>query len=593
MRGAQRWARAISGLDQRAQEGVFAMQSGGEKREEAVGVSGVKVASSADGSCGVPDIDADVSPVFDQWPYLRFLGLGAWWAWIWLCYSSVEIMRLFPEAARTSNVALMYFFSTAAIAVTVALAALLWKRTTRLLDASGFVVAAGAVAAAATLALAYSGGAGSGAGVLFGVSAVVSGVATGALCLKVGRVYGTVNLGDALVSGALSLVFAALLYFCGLGVPDQWRLLFIALLPVASALLLSLNPRDPYGASSTPPEDPMAMTPEVSRLYRKLAAASAFIAFTAGVGKGISSIQSSSAQFSFDGAVIVMCIAVLGVVIAAVANRDYATKRGTRLVYTALMVLGIAMMLATCFGLPIIYLSIGKETLWLVLSCLMAYMAFRFELSSVRAFGIGQAVYFLGSTAGWALGYAIAPYYGESMVRMGVGVGMAFLVVLVLVYLFTEQDIKQILELSSAREAADRAAVAMALAASGGVSVKGDISAKESTSVEGDASSERGFAPIPDSALALAPAPVPIPDPVESPVDSEPVLRPDRAADPIYGLSKRELEVMMLFAKGRSANWIADHLVLSKNTVRTHLRAVYAKLDVHTRQELLDFLMGE
>ena len=38
------------------------------------------------------------------------------------------------------------------------------------------------------------------------------------------------------------------------------------------------------------------------------------------------------------------------------------------------------------------------------------------------------------------------------------------------------------------------------------------------------------------------------------------------------------------------ANWIADNLTISKNTVRSHLRAIYTKLDVHTRQELLDFL---
>ena len=65
-----------------------------------------------------------------------------------------------------------------------------------------------------------------------------------------------------------------------------------------------------------------------------------------------------------------------------------------------------------------------------------------------------------------------------------------------------------------------------------------------------------------------------------------------RAADPYYGLSSRELEILDLFAQGRSANWIADNLTISKNTVRSHLRAIYTKLDVHTRQELLDFLRG-
>lgn len=63
-------------------------------------------------------------------------------------------------------------------------------------------------------------------------------------------------------------------------------------------------------------------------------------------------------------------------------------------------------------------------------------------------------------------------------------------------------------------------------------------------------------------------------------------------SNPMYGLSARELEILDLFAQGRSANWIAEHLTISKNTVRTHLRAIYSKLDVHSRQELLDFLAG-
>ncbi|MEC4183514.1 helix-turn-helix transcriptional regulator [Adlercreutzia sp. R21] len=57
-----------------------------------------------------------------------------------------------------------------------------------------------------------------------------------------------------------------------------------------------------------------------------------------------------------------------------------------------------------------------------------------------------------------------------------------------------------------------------------------------------------------------------------------------------FELSRREIEIMDLFAQSRSANWIADALVISKNTVHSHLRAIYTKLDVHTRQELLDSL---
>ena len=57
-----------------------------------------------------------------------------------------------------------------------------------------------------------------------------------------------------------------------------------------------------------------------------------------------------------------------------------------------------------------------------------------------------------------------------------------------------------------------------------------------------------------------------------------------------YGLSARETEVMELIARGNSMAAIADRLVISENTVRTHAKHIYTKLDIHKRQELLDRL---
>ena len=53
-------------------------------------------------------------------------------------------------------------------------------------------------------------------------------------------------------------------------------------------------------------------------------------------------------------------------------------------------------------------------------------------------------------------------------------------------------------------------------------------------------------------------------------------------------LTDREVEVARLMAQGRSKAAIASRLFLSENTVRTHARNLYAKLDIHNRQELID-----
>ncbi|WP_302961820.1 helix-turn-helix transcriptional regulator [uncultured Adlercreutzia sp.] len=56
-------------------------------------------------------------------------------------------------------------------------------------------------------------------------------------------------------------------------------------------------------------------------------------------------------------------------------------------------------------------------------------------------------------------------------------------------------------------------------------------------------------------------------------------------------LSKREAEILPLALRGRTAERIASEFFISKNTVDTHLRRIYAKCGVHTRQELID--LGE
>lgn len=55
------------------------------------------------------------------------------------------------------------------------------------------------------------------------------------------------------------------------------------------------------------------------------------------------------------------------------------------------------------------------------------------------------------------------------------------------------------------------------------------------------------------------------------------------------GLSKREIEVVLLLLEGRSLRYIQEQLYISEGTARTHTKRIYAKLDVHSKQELIDY----
>lgn len=57
-----------------------------------------------------------------------------------------------------------------------------------------------------------------------------------------------------------------------------------------------------------------------------------------------------------------------------------------------------------------------------------------------------------------------------------------------------------------------------------------------------------------------------------------------------YGLSNRETEVLEQLARGRSLQAIADDLHVAYSTIKTHTDHIYAKTDVHSRQDLISLL---
>ena len=88
-----------------------------------------------------------------------------------------------------------------------------------------------------------------------------------------------------------------------------------------------------------------------------------------------------------------------------------------------------------------------------------------------------------------------------------------------------------------------------------------------------------------------------VPEPVDQVSQASPAPTPleARAADlaATYHLTPREHEVVLLLAQGRSAPFIGNELGLATNTVRGYVQEAYAKLDVHSKQELIDLLTSE
>ena len=59
------------------------------------------------------------------------------------------------------------------------------------------------------------------------------------------------------------------------------------------------------------------------------------------------------------------------------------------------------------------------------------------------------------------------------------------------------------------------------------------------------------------------------------------------------GLTQRETEIMCEMASGRSSGEIARSLGISTSTVKTHVKSIYRKLDIHAKEELIVLVSEE
>jgi DNA-binding NarL/FixJ family response regulator len=72
-----------------------------------------------------------------------------------------------------------------------------------------------------------------------------------------------------------------------------------------------------------------------------------------------------------------------------------------------------------------------------------------------------------------------------------------------------------------------------------------------------------------------------------------PALLSDRATRKQKSLSKREREIMDLLAQGMTGEQVAEHLFLSPETIKTHIRNAMNKLEANTRVHAIAIALRE
>lgn len=77
----------------------------------------------------------------------------------------------------------------------------------------------------------------------------------------------------------------------------------------------------------------------------------------------------------------------------------------------------------------------------------------------------------------------------------------------------------------------------------------------------------------------------------ESTLDKQQILG-KRLENRGFTLTKRELDIAFLFMDGHSNKIIAEKLFLGEGTIKNYISEIYAKLNIHKRQEARDYLKG-
>ena len=72
---------------------------------------------------------------------------------------------------------------------------------------------------------------------------------------------------------------------------------------------------------------------------------------------------------------------------------------------------------------------------------------------------------------------------------------------------------------------------------------------------------------------------------LSSPKQKEEEFKRNEEALTYLGISEREYEVLTLLADGKSNKEIADSLFVSTNTIKTHLKNLFSKLEVSRRTQ--------
>lgn len=493
------------------------------------------------------------SALLREYPALPRMGLGLWLAWAYLAYSGS--VWLSDVEMNGVNIAGFYIVSTATLSLTLLASTFKAEKANRLLGDSRLVFGAGIVASLGSAFVILAGPYYANQGWMFFLGTFLTGLGTAVLGLKCAVLYGSVPPRQVVKDCSASYLLLAFVYFASIsspswtpvsGGPSFFMVVSFVLVPALASFVLSL----PCSGVGDDIDDGAVFAEQRRRIpltFWKMFAVVLIFSFVASAVRSYVVLSVPPADTLSSNTVSMLLRVAMAFVFAISVVLASKTVDFGR-VYSFVMVASVAVVgFSPVLGVMnhdwsslIAFLSCMFE---FVVWCILSFMTYQKRISAVLVFGFGYGGFTLGSTLGWVVGVFALPSVSDPTIELVAYLGMALLVLVSVFVLFSEKDFDRLFAPLDDEESLEA------------------LFACSERADDSDAGSQK------DRKGRFA-------------------LTIDEIAEE-HRLTPRETDVLRNLAMGYGSEAIADRLQVSWNTVRTHTRNVYAKIDVHSRQELM------
>ena len=441
---------------------------------------------------------------------------------------------------------------------------------------------------------------------LFAVSAVLTGAGSALMWVMWGQLYARLPQ-DAVESCAPASAFvAALLSIAAMAAPQGASIVLVSAFPLVSGALLWRAWSETSASASADhaslPAAPLPLREAFGSMGRGgfgILAACMFVSIEG------SFWASSSADASH--AVIIFVVSALFMAVVSVSATAGPRRVSLSFAYRwmcPLMVAGFAAIIvlgAKTGAFAAAGVGIASRFAFCVITQMyFASYAARGAATPVQSYAVGWLFVHVGDLLGLLVSFPLQGAIGAGVLSPS-GVAAVLIVALVAAVMLALNDetrflswetprsyVGEVCVASTSAAGTDRATSAGAVAGAGAATGAG-VAVGAGAVAGACAAGETGV-----SAPAAAGA---------SPSAADPLSQNPQPVDFIgqrvallareHKLTPRETEVFGLLAHGRSIPYVRDALIISRDTAATHAKHIYAKLDVHSRQELIDLVMSD